>query len=157
MNIYELTARQRAILLSFVREQRRTVYKAMLQNIVGDRRHVAPIHYSWDFSNVLGTRMAQLWNCSRGTANHRLQALDGFVLRNPRYGASHANSYKLPKNILEKFGCEADTFWTELGYTKYPEVPAPKHPDEDDELEKHLFRHWILLESLWPESKGEQK
>lgn len=154
MKLSDLTAKQRILLLSFVKEQRRTVYNSMLQNIVGDRRHVAPIHYSWDFANVLGTRMAHLWNCSRGTANSRLQALDGFVLRNPRYGASHADSYKLPKDTLEQFGRQADAFWTGLGYIKYPDTAIPKRPDEDDELEKHLFHNWILLETLWPENNS---
>lgn len=110
----------RKYLSDFHNEVREAAFRYALENYVGGKKKIiSEDRVTGYFCSVLGVRMAVVWGVTRGTANNRLRLLaDHGVIRQPRYGFSHADSYKASDDVCIKFVREAIKHWLAVGYSQ---------------------------------------
>lgn len=93
--------------------------EALEKYVGGERKIVSGDRITGRYCGVLGVRMAKIWGVTNGTANRRLQALAGHgVIRDPRYGASHCDCYRLSEEESLKYVHEAIEYWKGVGYSQ---------------------------------------
>lgn len=107
-------------LADFHAEVKAGAYRYALENYVGGKKKiVSEDRITGRYCGALGVRMAKIWGVTRGTANRRLQALaDDGVIRSPRYGLNHCDSYNVPENLGIQFVNEAIQHWLSVGYSQ---------------------------------------
>lgn len=107
-------------LTDFLKEVREAAFRYCLMNYVGGKKRVIQdSEVNADYCTVLGVRMAIVWNVTRSTANRRLQSLsDVGVMRRPRYGFSHCDSYSAEDIVVINFKRQAIQHWLSVGYSQ---------------------------------------
>ena len=107
-------------LADFHAEVKAAAFRYALENYIGGKKKIISVErITGRYCSALGVRMAVIWGVTRGTANKRLQSLsDHGVIREPRYGFSHCDSYRVPEELGIEFVNEAIQHWLSIGYSQ---------------------------------------
>ncbi|NDI85038.1 hypothetical protein [Undibacterium crateris] len=115
-----ITGKQQTYLADFHDEVKAVARNYALSRYVGEKyRIISDKEITGQYCGVLGVRMAIVWGVTRGTANRRLQALAAYgVFREPRYGHTHCDSYKVSEELGVQYVNEAIQHWISVGYSQ---------------------------------------